>query len=80
MKDFDTWMSHSTQNARAEIEGRVREPTHFFIECRHCGKQAFISYSDLENGDSGWYVDEKEPIEEMEHVYGLCGGGPGCTP
>lgn len=83
MKDFDRWFEDSTK--QYEYKPQAGDPTfdgpiHFFVECRRCGKQACISYTDLTSGDSGWYVDEPEQIEEMETSMGLCGSGPGCTP
>ena len=72
MKDFGAWFADQGKSETEEVDDV------FNIRCGHCGKEEYISVCEYESGDSGWHTDEK-PVPG-DAIWGLCGGGPGCTP
>lgn len=73
MSDFHQWLNEQGKGQTEEVDDTV------LLRCSGCGKEEYVSLSELENGDSGWYSDfDLSPGGVDEHA--RCGGSPRCLP
>lgn len=69
--DFGKWFQDQGKGETEEVDD-VYE-----FHCCGCGKEEYISMSEYETGDTGWYVEGHQTDGKY---LGVCGGGAHCTP